>query len=282
MTPLCTACQRVPVTDNATLCYGCTDLLRQALLSCATYAAELDVTLSRQTSGGGSSGSQAANVPLPYDEDASDAAHAMHGMLTTWVRVVAEQPPGPCRHMGPHPREGCRRCSAWPRDTSAACARWLAERVATIRRLDAAAEMLGDVTAASRRAERKVDRHPADHLTLGPCRSVAEDRCCVAWLRARPDASLATCWNCGAGWDVAERKAILLRLAEDTLAGAATISQALRGYGVEVNEATLRSWVHRRQLVAHGRDPEGHSQYRVGDVLALAAQAAARKARRSA
>lgn len=262
MTTDCASCHRVPVTDNATLCYGCTSALREALLDCVVYAAELEVTASRQTASGRAGGA-AVDQPLPFDEKASDAAHALRNMLTGWVRLCgeADDMTGPL-----------------PADTSSACADWLAARVPALRRFEVAAELLADVQGAVRQAKRLVDHHPPERVFLGPCNAESEDRCCLAWLYARRDAARVVCWNCGAEHDVEVRRAWLLKLAEDRLAPASEISRALHGWGVDVKPSLIWKWAERGRLAVKGTDARNRPLYRVGDVRSLVVEAEVRYA----
>ena len=55
------------------MCGACVSELRRALDAVAELAAELDLTLSRQTPRGATAG-RSSVVPLPYDPRASEAA----------------------------------------------------------------------------------------------------------------------------------------------------------------------------------------------------------------
>src|SRR5690606_10226804 len=85
-------CDR-PATGGL-MCGACVSELRRALDAVAELAAELDVTLSRQTPRGATAG-RSSVVPLPYDPRASEAAYVLRSTLAGWVRALRDQNPDP-------------------------------------------------------------------------------------------------------------------------------------------------------------------------------------------
>lgn len=238
---------------NATICGACSAELGRALQSVRWLAAELETTLSRQTSKTGSG--RSAETPLPFDPRASDAAHALRSTLVAWTRVLAEQTGDP-----------------WPEDSCERMAAWLSERLSWLVSHPAAVEAHGEILAAVRGAERVVDR-AADRRYVGPCGAELDDGgTCDLDLYARPDAAQVTCRACGTAWDVRWRLDRLLDVAEDTLAHAALVAQALTRLGTPVTPERIRKWRARGRLVPHGHDGRGRPLYRIGDVIDLLAE----------
>jgi hypothetical protein len=251
---------------TSTICGACLADLERALGSAGALAAELQVTFARQARLGSGAGRRSAERPLPYDGRASRLALRLRTELVGWARVLAEHAPEPlpgpvcvaCRH------RSCRaiRKTRMPADTIGATAAWLLLHLDEIRQHEAAAEMVANITALTRSAERLIDR-PADRVYSGPCDVCGDD------LFGRLDAAEVACRGCGARYDVAARRQWLLAEAEDVLAGAALISRALTRLGSEVRVERVRQWASRGQLAAHGVDANGRPLYRVGDVIDL-------------
>jgi hypothetical protein len=109
------------------------------------------------------------------------------------------------------------------------------------------------------------------------------DLYCGADDRGWPTATVITCRACGHQHGAAERREWLLRAAEDRLATAGEISQAVPAlYGHDIRIGTIRVWAHRGRIAArlpHPDDPLKRPRYRVGDVLDIASRAVSRPAR---
>jgi hypothetical protein len=89
VTVTCQTCT-APVGD-AYLCGGCTNQLRATLDSVADLAAELDTTITRQAVLGVRGGPRAAEKPLPFHVQASEAAWVLRNTLGGWARVIIEE-----------------------------------------------------------------------------------------------------------------------------------------------------------------------------------------------
>lgn len=225
------------------ICGACAGELARALADVPWLAAQLRVSLTRQTSR--STGGRSATVPLPYDERAREAAFVLRSALVGWVRVLAD----------PDDQS--------PDDDLAAMAGWLSSCHGALIRHPAAEEAHGEITEAVRQAERAIDAR-AERWYAGPCQ-------CGEDLYARPGAALVTCHACAEQYDVAERRSYLLAAAEDTLAGATLIAQALTSLGQPVTPDRMWKWAERGRIVKRGTDLRGKPLYRVGDVIDLLA-----------
>ncbi len=261
MTAICT-CGR-PVQD-ATICAGCSGRLERALGDVPALAQELLITRTRQNKTGGQGIGivvRSHERPLPWDQRASEATDVLRSTLVGWVRVVLEEassrPP-------------------MPRDHLADLARFLLGQVHWLRQHPAAGEAVDELVHAVDNAQYVIDRAP-DRVYAGPCREEwadqeTEDRgayCCTASLYARSAHGTVVCPNCHAEHDVDARRDWLLALAEDQLATATELSNALSRLGRPVVPSTIRSWTTRGRLTAHSTTDRGHPLYRVGDVTAL-------------
>lgn len=268
------ACGR-PRPGSSYICGACVADLERALGDAGFLAAQLQVTFTRQARICSGGGRRSGERPLPYDGRASRLALRLRTELVGWVRVLSERAPEPlhgpvcvaCRHWS------CRavRKSRMPGDTVAQMAAWLLLYLDDIRRHEAAAEMVADVTSITRTAERLVDR-PADRVYGGPC------DLCGADLYGRIDAAEVKCRECGVRYDVAARREWLLVEAEDVLANAALIARALTRLGAEVKVDRIYKWAERGQLAAHGVDANSRPTYRLGDVLDILERMALKKA----
>lgn len=87
------------------------------------------------------------------------------------------------------------------------------------------------------------------------------------------------CPTCGTEHDVAQRRGWLREAMDDRLATAGDIARGLATTtGVPVTLDQIKGWVNRGRLNRHGTDKAGSALYRVGDVIDLATEAAARRA----
>lgn len=240
----CQACGAA-VTDAA-LCAACTREVADALARVGWLTGELDVLLARQSATGVSNGggSGMAVAPLPYDLRASQSASRLHDVLVRWAGALPLSdvvPPG-----------------------SPALAALIAASLAELRQLPDADRAHRELTRAVERAERTIDL-PPERWFAGPCPDCGQD------AYALPAAAVV---SCGCGWeaDAAERRRWLLQEAEDTLANATLIAQALSGLGQPVTGSMIRGYAFRGRLVAHGTDRLGRPLYRIGDLLDILSQ----------
>ena len=84
-TPLCACGQPSP---GAVICKTCTRGLQLALITAASLGPDLEAATARQARFTGP-GRRGGGSVLPFDERASNAAHALRAELSGWVRVLA-------------------------------------------------------------------------------------------------------------------------------------------------------------------------------------------------
>jgi hypothetical protein len=162
-------------------------------------------------------------------------------------------------------------------DPIISAARFLADHLEWLRHRPEADEVLADIEACARIVA-GIARGPAAQKYLGPCGAPLVDfdfrtdestvGTCEGDVYAREAASVGRCRLCGAEVSTDARRAWLDAEVRSRAFRAVEISRAYN-----INIKTIRSWINRGQLIAHG---EG--LYNVGDVLDLAAADAARKA----
>lgn len=272
-TPRCASCSR-PVKDQARLCRRCTSWLERDLGDLEGLATEVETTRLRQSRTGGQAigGGHSSERPLPFDDRPVLAARALREVCRRWAGFVVE-------HRG----------APWPRDLLGDYGRFLLGQVDWLRHREEAPVAFDELSGAIGRVRGSIDRR-AERVYAGPCGAIDYwpdghpilcSARCDGDVYGRLNAKNATCTKCGATHDVADRREWLLAAVEDQLAHIALLSKALSNLGRPVADPTIRSWVSRGRLAAHGEDPQGRALYRVGDVIELLAQEAARQASRS-
>lgn len=147
-------------------------------------------------------------------------------------------------------------------------ARWLRSWVPWLRMHPAAAEFVAEMDEAVGKARWVVDS-TRERVFVGVC--------CGARVYAPTGRPTTGCPACGASFDVAEQRGLMVDALTDQLAHAGLIGRALESLGVQVTPDAIRKWAERGRLLAHGRDEKNRPLYRVGDVIDLAAQAAERR-----
>ena len=178
----CTRCDRPPMTGLA-WCNGCRRRIEADLGDLPAHAADLEVTLARDTASrlGGRPG---ADKPLPYSTAAADALHRMRAFLVGWCRLL-------------HEEQGV----ALPRDTIQSMGLHLLAWIGTLARHEAAAEFadeLHDVVAAVVGA---IDL-PQDRtrVFVGPCPEDCEGEVWASFPRDEGKRPVMRCRACGAEW----------------------------------------------------------------------------------
>jgi hypothetical protein len=270
------------------LCSSCCDRLERDLGDVASIVADLDVTLSRQAKIGsaGKSGKGWAREKLPIHMGAVEAADVLANTLTTWARDVTEKPAEcTCGHENLPAHFHMTPCAIkvahlarisldrpLVTNPSHAGARILLSSIPAIRRHPAVVELVDEISDAIRQARHAVDR-PADRVYFGACYSETPDEdgrliTCVEEIWASPAATEVTCRVCSVEWSIAERRAWLLKRAEDMLVTVAYASTYLGEIGrITVTQDRIRGYI-RREKIAY-RAPVEARRFRLGDLLAV-------------
>lgn len=259
-TTTCTVCGK-PTRDDAYACEDCLTSLAKALGEVPWTIEQLEITQTRQRGLPTEGGPRGTETPLPWHEAASAARKALHGTLSTWVRVCIEEH---VRNSSPH--------ALWPKDDPVSMSRWLLWRVDGLAFHEAVGEVLAEIEDAVAQCSRIVDRRP-DRWYAGQCTTDLDDGAtCYADLYAKARTGVVVCQACKAAHDVEKRREILLAAAEDQLADAATISRAVSWLGAEpLTASRVRKWAERGRILAKGHDGT-RPLYRIGDAIDLLAR----------
>ncbi len=250
--------------DGASLCDWCVHTLRVAVANISVYYAELDIVKARLTrysapTGGGKTPGREIPMPIAdaftdWTKDHADATAVTRNTLTTWCRDLAEYTK-----------------IDLPNDTVPAMCRWLLTYSDRLRTALQGPEALDELTSLERMLRRIIDRPPS-RWYAGPCEQ------CQADLYVAEGKKHAQCGGCGLPFDVAQRRAYLLAVAEDRLADATTIARAVSWFGEEpLTAERVRQWAARRRLPAKSTSLDGKPMYRIGDAIDLLAQSSARR-----
>lgn len=194
--------------DRSTPCPNCAGRTRDGHLcpTCTRYAAdrlrclpewwvELHRTITRQaklTPPGGGAGS--GSKPLPYNPDASAVADTVRAGIVGWVRITVEE------------------CAApWPRDGITDLCEHLSNWLSTLRKHEAAADLVQDLWSWSDSIARAVD-YPDERakIAAGPCPETDDDgEHCAGTVAARfPEDPTERAWmECAeCGWRAESRE----------------------------------------------------------------------------
>lgn len=265
----CVVCGRPE--RRAYLCPPCVGDLEKALGDVPALADEVEITATRQAVTGQRNGPRSTTRPLPFDWSADHDLDDLRGTLAGWVRDLHRSGP-------------------WPADTIPAMARWLMRHLPDIAKHPAAAAIHDEISYAVGQSRRAIDRRP-DRWYAGQCRAAyhttddttdAEpNACCLAHLYVNPGAELFTCPNCSTVFDVADRRAELLAMAEDVLETATVIARAITVLDARITPERIRQWAARGRIAAKGLTVNGQPTYRVGDVIDRLTDDAERNTRRA-
>lgn len=247
--PICAAEQH-----EGLVCNSCCTRLERDLGDVPAIVADLDVTISRQAKIGNAGKGGLASEKMPIHLGAVEAADVLTNTLTTWARDT---------YKAGESRWDMRFTPSL--NPSVTAARVLLSNIDLIRRHPAAAELCDEIADAIKQARRVVDR-PADRVYLGVCMYEDNDVTCVEELYASPTANEVRCKVCAVEHPVAERRAWLLKRAEDMLFTVREAAQMVGDIGnIRVTESAIRGYLHRKRLAYR----PGTTTIRLGDLLAV-------------
>lgn len=302
-----TSCTCGKPTAGAHLCDRCVKTFKHALVNVAAYWLELGTVARKQTrysDPGGSTRTIGKSQPLPVDLRfvSGPPVAARHGghmapgaqlrwdtwqTVTTWTRdVMTALPPvaaPTCHSSCLHTSCAQTRTRAWPHDSSIpALIAYLARQIRWILTQPWCPQMLDEITHLERRLTRMIDR-PASRWYAGKCSVLdADDVECTRELYATVDKGFIDCPACGIRHDVAERRDILLREAQEIHVTATEAAGALIAWtdydGTEKKLVDrIWRWMNADRLevrdvtTLRGRD---RHLYRLGDIQALLIESA--------
>lgn len=246
-------CDR-PMPGGRRICGACEAETLRELADVPSLARHLEISISRQAQiGEGGGGHSDDERPLPWDERAAEAAHALKAVLVSWVRLLGDgvhQLPGPvCASRCEHRSCVYTELGREPADDLASIARWLLRLEGPLFRHEAASEAVEEIIETVQAARKAVDR-PADKIYAGPCDGCGED------LYGRPGAALVTCRWCvdeegdRLQYEVQARRKWMLAAVEDVELYAPDIARALTTLVRPIAPALLHTWASRGKLSA--------------------------------
>lgn len=253
-----------PTGDGARLCRTHTDDLRDQLvgvpervIGAVELAAELDVTVTRQSrTTTRTEGRRTPERPLPWNENASAAAHILNTTLNAWALDVSR--------LGEDERD---RLADIPAADTAAVAEWLARNLSTLRHHPEAGQAHDEILSAIREARRAIDR-PADPVPFGPCgRSFEDGTVCQAVLYGQLDRPQVRCRDCGALHPIRDRLEWMLEHLRGLIATLPELVAIAKLAGKRTTEDSLRLMADRGRFEQAGVDVRGRPTYRVADVM---------------
>ena len=190
----------------------------------------------RQNSG------RASTTPgTPINLEASERATALHGLLTSWSRMLYDE-------------------TGEPGDAGA---HYLRANLRHIIRHDWAGDMLDELQHAHRRLVQAIDTAP-DYRTYGPCHIEG----CAGLIRGQVGDVLARCRVCHEPYDATELKDNLLANAWDERAPLASVIRALNSAGVKIKYDRAKKWVERGKIT-----PDQDGTYTMAQVMEVIGKA---------
>lgn len=234
-----TPCQHCSAPAEVSLCWECTRLLGEKLRSTLWLADELQVDVTRQAVKSAGSEGRAAETPLVFGAEASEAAAVLTNTVAVWLADL-----DPAEAL----TTDCQRVT------------YLIAHVLDIARLPDAGVCLDDFIGVVELGMRVVDRPPE--------RTYLTDCGCGRRVCARDEDLVVEC-ACGCEFDVSDHRAANRTGARDMLVSAREASRLLGDvYGRNLDPATVRQWAHRGKLAAADQDGT-EKLYRLGDILDL-------------
>lgn len=246
---VCAICAR-PTVDTAVVCWTCTNGLGDALDLLIKCADDFDVAITRQAKTSTLVGGRSSDTQLPFDDHVAEIAWVVTNTITGWADAIAEA-----------------RGTTAPRQLEPA-ARFIRDRLATLRVLAGAEQGIAELQHACHLTESTLDTRPGFDY-LGTCDTDTSDGPCGQSLRAIAGSQWMRCPACRTPYDVAERRAWIVRRVRHLRVPVPVIASIVSGWGGRRLPAnTVYSWIRRGQLAQHGRDPRtGQPLYRLGDAI---------------
>jgi hypothetical protein len=232
---------------NEYLCRRCVTRAERAIADLPALLAELDNTIGRQASGS-NNGSTRPGSQLPINLSAMEKRN--HAQLVTVTAFEIGYRPRPANLVG----------------TVYAV---LADPSLMQYRPDGP-DLAKSIHRAVSEWRAAIDHHE-DKVFAGNCTE------CKTPMHTQPNSKTFKCAKCDVEYDTATELRYVLDEIRETLWPLKLIRQyAATSLDVSINDATVRSWRHRGQLVGRGLDIDGQETYRVGDYLDLASAHQAR------
>lgn len=250
------------------VCRHCVYRLTVALSALPWLYDELEVTMTRQDVIGADGGRKAADTPLPFKTEASEARSVIADTVRPWAHMFSLAA-NDAEWVDLPALTGTVRFSVPPRNSTG----WLKNNIPFITTRPEAGAALDELESAVALGYRTIDR-PPEKLVAGECATGD----CAAVLFARPGDRSVKCRECGAVHDVAERRQWMADSAGEFYVTAAVALEWARIFlDKRIPDGTWWSWKSKGKVVAWGLDDAGKDLFRFGDVWGLAVAWATRK-----
>lgn len=255
MAATCTAARCDHPSPDGTLCTRCLGALISELRAVPALMADWELTFTRQVSMGDGPGpiahSHADSTRMPVHLGAAEAGMDLRTVLLVWAREIADT----AGHSLDTP------------DSARGYARWLLRYTHHIRQHPAADQLADEITDAITRVRRVIDR-PPEKLFFGRCGAdLDDDQQCVESIYGYAAHNTVQCPVCGTEWDIATRRAWLLRIVEDEVAYSGLLAGLVSGLGVQISSSAIRRYAKKGRIHALAVDARHRPLYRIGDVL---------------
>jgi hypothetical protein len=218
--------------------------------------------------------------PVPIDLYVSDLMHQVTEDARFYGRVLLDEVPAEhgCDEPEGHATRDCpRRIDPVQTSVMPSLLRDVAERYGHFTSADdrTALDFADTWHEYARKVRLALEKpEPADYL--GPCPNPDHEGAgCTGQLRLRKDRERGWCGVCGSEFTRESQVAYLTAEMESVLLTASELTSALHiALGHEVPFSTVKSWIKRKRIVAHGKtrddNPERGDLFSFDDALALA------------
>ena len=179
-------------------------------------------------------GRATATPGTPINLEASERATVLHGLLTSWSRMLYDE-------------------TGEPGDAGA---HYLRANLRHIIRHDWAGDMLEELQRAHRRLVQAIDTAP-DYRTYGPCH--IDD--CPGLIRGKVGDVLARCRTCHEPYDATELMRTAIINSWDKPAPLKRIVQAMELAGFPVARSTMQDWATAGKITPVGTDERGRALF---------------------
>lgn len=241
-------CQWCAAQSGAALCLECVGRFAERARRARWLVRQIEINVTRQSQAGTRfrEGGRSTETPLVFDDAASEAAWVLDNTLASIAR----------------------RCmDAWgfgPVDPDD-LAGWLEDHAVYVARVDDAGDMLGELDSAVRLCLEAIDNRQGRRIYIGDC------RCGTAVYGDEDQGELAGCRRCGEIFRVAESRQANRNAGRELLVTADEAAKYAGSlYGVQITAKIIRVWGSRGKIEGRGRDRQGVTVYRLGDIVEVA------------
>lgn len=260
--------------DHGTVCAPCVGALAADLRACWPTGdlhgldVDPDIAIAKLAVFPSDGGGRSSEPPLPINDTASNVRRHLHGMLSTWCRLILDELPevyGPTCRQCDHRSCEAIRSTRTPADTIPSMARFLHSQTAVIRVAEWGDSCVEEIRSAVYEARRVIDR-PGERVYAGP-RPTCEAPVYGVAGRDRAWCSREGCDGVVDDPDARRDKAVRAAVAaapEQTVT-AAEAAMASRALGRQVTDRAVRKMAAAGKITPVGAGRP--ARYRLGDIM---------------